>query len=360
MSRFSPPLDTSAYNDGGSMLAQYLDYQRSKQYYDFAREEAEARRQEAERAREFEMALMGLEPGFTYSPDAYPGSRRTYEDPVLAGPSLQGSSKLQMPEDSLAGAIGTQMQEAQAGKPLALAGELLPGGGGFASRTVYREVPEEYGRYDEVYDGLYQDRNYLPEQIQLYQDAFDMDPAMAEIVAQNPAMLNSMPRDILYPDQWKENLRRGAYEDAYAWENRRRELDYTHGQEMELEKLRQRRPSSSSSPSLTQDREWQISNDVLQDPRVKNDPSKVTDQVAQDHGYRNRAEWNRARTTGRRSGPQLGVQSTVDEIVNKAFGAFGSTPEDRAPRTPGAQPPVGTFPSDTIAARLHTGGSRRR
>lgn len=336
MARYSPTVDTSAYDDGGGdLLGQYLEHLRTKQYYDYLREDRQARTRLAEQARDMELLNLGLErPELTYSPNRVPGRQRGYMDPVLAGPSLQ--------EPGLAGSL--QQEMAEPGKPVALAGELLPGGGGFAARNIYRQVPENPARYDEIAPGLYQDLQYggglgdelaalgtmTPEQATIAERLFEMrQPGVmpGEWLQEEPSMI----------DQYREAYLADAIagvgrESEFAMREREAQADQARRMQLEdyQESLFRSRPravtSAGGSTSLTNNPLYQAVKAQVSDYGI----GGVTDEFARSLGLRDASEAIAVYTTGQLpERPVSSGQTSVEEIMEGArrtLEMFGPTP----------------------------------
>lgn len=316
MARWSPTQGTSAYDDpGGGMLGDYLDYMRQKQYYDFAREEAAARRAQADKEWGRELALTALErDDLRYSPDVDPDAglpTRTYADPVYK-PSMGTRRRSEFPLDALL-PEAIEAQRAEPGKPVALAGELLPGGAGFAARNVYREVTAAPDRYQHITDGLYKDTGYLGEQIDLWRERLpDAREGVPELLASGDVNLNNLPRDMVWGDDWFKEARDRAVDDYMDFEKERRKEEMLQENRLELERLRQRgRTTGGGSTSLTQDAEYRAAEDAvtawMQQGRENEGP--MTDEFARQFDFPSAREVYRI-FHGREKAPM----TTADEV----------------------------------------------
>ncbi|UCC92559.1 MAG: hypothetical protein JSW25_07795, partial [Thermoplasmata archaeon] len=271
MSRYSPTQGPGGY---GPSLADMLDRLSRQEYYEFAREQEAARAAEREQDRQIEMMILGeTYPNLTYSPSGAPG-QRTYADPVLGDPQPPArvdshalkyapGAGLRIPEETLGGDL-MEAQRAEAGKPVALAGELLPGGGGFASRNVYRTV--DTGQYQEVAPNLYRDQFYDPEmgmdEARERALALGLTPEAAEMYAHDPSFIHSMPEDRLFPEKTFAQRAREAVEaemigEAGTRRSRAREeelAELEHTRAMELAGARRSQTGASGrTPIPSQD-----------------------------------------------------------------------------------------------------------
>jgi hypothetical protein len=345
MSRYSPTV--GPYQDaGGSFLGEYLDFLRTKQYYDYAREEMQLRREMQEQDRSLELLSYGQEyPDLEYSPNRYPGERRLVKDPVWAGPSVQQAPGL---------GVALESEMAEPGKPVALAGELVPGVG-FTSKNVYRSVPVDPTRYEELTPGLYRDTKYDPRtglanEIGGMMSMFPgLDEQQAEFLAQNPELMYSLPRNALYGepsvyDQFRSAALEAEMEKMLGdreFEDWKRRQDYQQtlreqsaaAQEQRY-RTRQRTTSTSGggSPSLANNAMYQAIKRQVDEYGV----GSVTDEFAQQLGLRNRDEAMRWYTTGGgypEMTPERSPQSGVQEIMDAAWRTlemFGPTGEGPA------------------------------